>query len=116
MSDIKELTNQVVAFRDARDWKQFHGTKDAAIALNLEAAEVLEHVRWKNPEEMALYAKTHKEDFADELSDVLFWVLLMAHDLNIDLKEAFPKKLGKTATKYPIEKSKGSHLKYTELK
>lgn len=115
MSDIKRLTKEVLAFRQERDWKQFHKPKDMAISLALEAAEVLEHFQWKTNEEIEEYIKSHRDDIAQELSDVMYWVLLMAHDLNIDLAAAFHKKMIKNAAKYPIEKSKGKHTKYTQL-
>lgn len=111
---IQELTDFVVHFRDERDWKQFHNPKDSAVALSLEAMEVVEHFRWKNKTEVKEYLKKRKNDVADELSDVLFWVLLMSHDLNIDLGEAFYKKRAGDAEKYPIEKVKGKNKKYNE--
>jgi NTP pyrophosphatase (non-canonical NTP hydrolase) len=115
MSDIKKLTQQVVKFRDARDWKQFHNPKDAAIGLALEAAEVLEHFHWKNDKEMKEHLATRKEEVGEELADILYWVFLMAYDFDIDLGEAFTKKMEKNAKKYPVEKAKGRHVKYTEL-
>jgi NTP pyrophosphatase (non-canonical NTP hydrolase) len=115
MSDLTDLQKQIVAFRDERDWKQFHNPKDLAMSLVLEAAEVLEHFQWKSPEEIAEHVHSHKEDVSDELADVLYWVLLMAHDLGIDVVAASHQKLAKNALKYPVEKSKGSHKKYTEL-
>ncbi len=115
MNKLEEITQEIVAFRDARDWKQFHNPKDCAISLSLEAAEVLEHFQWKSPEDTAKHILTHKEDIADELADVLYWVLLMSHDLNIDIAAASEKKLEKSGLKYPIEKAKGVYTKYTEL-
>jgi len=115
MSDIKKLTDLILAFRDARDWKQFHNPKDCAISLSLEAAEVLEHFQWKSPEEIAQYIKTNKEDIAEELADVLNWVLILSHDLGINISDAFEKKLLKNAAKYPVEKAKGSKKKYNQL-
>ena len=115
MSDIKKLTNSIVDFRDARDWKQFHNPKDVALSLVLEATEVMEHFQWKNPEEIKAYIKTHKHEIAEELADVLNWVLLMSHDLDIDIIDAAEKKVLANNAKYPIEKSKGRHTKYTKL-
>ncbi|MCL4382796.1 MAG: nucleotide pyrophosphohydrolase [Patescibacteria group bacterium] len=115
MSDIKKLTEEVVKFRNERKWQQFHKPKDMAISLALEAAEVLEHFQWKTEEEVEQYLKNHREHIADELSDVLWWVLLMSHDLEIDIYEAFLRKKKKNEEKYPIEKSRGTHQKYTEL-
>lgn len=115
MKGIKELTHRIVSFRDARDWKQFHNPKDLAISLSLEASEVLEHFQWKNKEEMEKYIVTNKEDIADELADVLYWVLLMSHDLNIDVLDALESKQKKNEEKYPVEKAKGKHTKYNKL-
>src|SRR3989338_4361258 len=102
---ITELTKKLIAFRDARDWKQFHKPKDLAISLSLEASEVLEHFQWKSEHEIELYIKTNKEEIADELADVLNYVLIMAHDLGIDIVEAEERKLAKNESKYPVEKA-----------
>lgn len=115
MSDIKKLTEEIVAFRDARDWKQFHNPKDCAISLSLEASELLEHFQWKNKEEIEKYIETNKSDIGEELADVLYWILLMSHDLDIDILSALEKKIKKNEEKYPIEKAKGSHVKYTQF-
>lgn len=114
-SDITRLQQKILAFRNARDWKQFHNPKDVALSLVLEAAEVLEHFQWKDPEEIKKYLKTHKPAVAEELADVLYWVLLMSHDLGIDIAEAVEKKLKVNALKYPVKKAKGKHTKYSKL-
>jgi len=85
-----------------------------AIGLALEAAEVLEHFQWKNEREMEEYIKIHKKDIGEELSDVLYWVLLMSYDLRIDLVKAFNKKMIKNAQKYPVKEARGRHTKYNE--
>jgi dCTP diphosphatase len=115
MSNITELTKRIIAFRDARDWKQFHNHKDLAVSLVLEATEVLEHFQWKSKEEIDEYVKTHKEHIGEELADVFYWVLLMSHDLDLDIAEAFEKKMEKNDKKYPVEKAKGKHTKYNKL-
>lgn len=115
MSDLRKLTEEIVRFRNERDWQQFHNPKDVALSLVLEAAEVLEHFQWKSPEEITDHIAAKKEDLAEELADVLYWVLLLSHDLDIDIEEVSRKKLRKNAEKYPVEKAKGSHRKYTEL-
>lgn len=114
MSDIQKLTEQIVAFRDARDWKQFHNPKDLAISLVLEAGEVLEHFQWKNSEEMQKHVAEHKEDVGEELADVLYWVLLLSHDTGVDIQKAFEKKMAINEEKYSVEKARGNHKKYTE--
>lgn len=115
MKSINELTKKIVSFRDAREWKQFHNPKDVALSLLLEAAELLEHFQWKSKEEMEKYVKVSKQEIGEELADVLYWVLLMSHDLNIDILDALAKKIRKNEIKYPIKKAKGKHTKYTKL-
>jgi NTP pyrophosphatase (non-canonical NTP hydrolase) len=105
MNVIDELTKQIVAFRDKRNWKQFHNPKDEALSLVLEASEVLEHFQWKNNDELQQYIEKKRDDIGDELSDVLYWVLLLSHDLNIDLEKAFQRKMKLNAKKYPVGKS-----------
>ena len=115
MSDVKKMIEAVIKFRDERDWKQFHDPKDCAISLMLEAAELLEHFQWKSKEEIQKHVQEHKEDIGDELADVLYFILIMSYDLNINIVEALHKKIEKNSKKYPIEKSKGNHTKYTQL-
>jgi dCTP diphosphatase len=98
MSDLAKLQERIVAFRDARDWKQFHNPKDLSISLLLEAAEVLEHFQWKTLEEQTKHVTEKKQEVSEELADTLYWVLLLAHE-----------------SKYPVEKARGNHKKYTEL-
>lgn len=115
MSDIADLQKRIVAFRDQRNWKQFHNPKDLAISLTLEATELLEHFQWKDSDEIKEHLSKNRKDVADELSDVLYYVLLMANDLDIDILSASEQKLDKNEQKYPVEKSKNNHKKYTEL-
>jgi dCTP diphosphatase len=115
MADLSELTAQVVRFRDARDWKQFHNPKDLALSLSLEASEVLEIFQWRNGADIDATAQARKSDVADELADVLCYALLMAHDLGIDLSAAIPAKLQKNAARYPVDQARGSARKAIEL-
>jgi dCTP diphosphatase len=115
-STLGELTRMALKFRDEREWKQFHNPKDVAVSLLLEASELLEIVQWRNGEQLQVHLTDRKEHVGQELSDVLYWVLLLAHDQNIDLPAAFRAKLKENAKKYPIAKAKGFALKYTEFK
>lgn len=115
MKSIEELIKRIVDFRDARDWKQFHNAKDLSLSLVLEAAEVMEHFQWKSKEEIETYIIDNKNDIGEELADVFYWVLLMSHDLKIDLVEAVEKKMEKNEAKYPVDKAKGKHTKYNKL-
>src|SRR5579864_6099611 len=88
-SAIKRMTRRIRKFRDARNWKQFHNPKDIALSMMLEAGEVAEHFQWMSREEIERYAREHREEIGEELSDVLYWVLLLSYDLKIDLEKAF---------------------------
>lgn len=113
-SNIIELQKMIRQFVDDRDWDQFHNPKDLSISLALEAAEVMEHFQWKNDEEMAEHSKNKKDEVGEELSDVLYWVLLLANKLDVNLTDAFEKKMDQNREKYPVEKARGNHKKYTE--
>ena len=114
-NSLKQLTQLVTEFRDERDWKQFHTVKDMMLSLMLEAAELAEHSQWKNEEEFQDYLKGHRDEIGDELADVLYWVLLLAHDLEVDMCSAFTKKLDRNREKYPIALAKGKSQKYDSL-
>ena len=115
MTELKRLLERVKKFRDDRDWMQFHNHKDMAIGMAMEAAEVMEHFHWKSTSEMEEYAKTHKEEIGEELADVFVYVLELSDNLGIDIAAALDKKLDKNEKKYPVEKAKGNHKKYTEF-
>ena len=115
MAEIKDLQKIIINFRDQRDWRQFHNPKDVALSLVLEASELMEHFQWKSTKEVETYIKKNKNEIGEELADVFYWVLLMSHDLNIDIVRALRKKLRKNNKKYPVKKAKGKHAKYTEL-
>ena len=109
MSDLKDLTSALLKFRDERDWAQFHNPKDLALALNIEAGELLETFLWKSSEQADI------ERVKEELADVLAFALLLAERYNFDVKQIVLEKIAKNALKYPVAKSKGSAKKYTEL-
>jgi len=115
MSDLSDLTKKIIQYRDDRDWKQFHNPKDLALSLMLEAGELAEHFQWQTEEEMNEYVAKHREEIGEELADALHVILIMCHDMNIDLIEVSKKKMQKNAAKYPVEKSKGNHTKYDKL-
>jgi len=108
-SQLLKLTKEIVRFRDDRDWRQFHNSKDLALAISIEASELNELFLWKD----ARAARSHM--IADELADVLMFSLLLAHENGIDVEKAIRHKLRKNSKKYPIAKAKGSAKKYTEL-
>ena len=112
---IATLTAQIIAFRDARDWAQFHNPKDVALSLCLEVGEVLEHMQWVNGDDLTAQLTERRDAVGDELADVLYYTLLLAHDLGVDLNAAFSQKMARNAQKYPVAKARGSRKKYTEL-
>ena len=109
MTDTEEITQELVKFRDERDWGQFHNPKDLAIALNIEAAELLELFIWKNSEEADI------NRLKEELADVFAYAFLLADRYNFDVKDIILKKIQQNSEKYPIDKSKGNAKKYNEL-
>ena len=114
-SDLQALTEKIVAFRDARDWKQFHNPKDLAAGLAIEAAELQELFLWRAPDELEEVVSEKRARLSEELADVAWFVLLLARELDIDLTDAIESKLAKNAEKYPVDKAKGRHAKYDEL-
>ena len=108
-SDIAVLTAQLRRFRDERDWGQFHQPKDLAIALSVEASELLELYLWKSSED------PNPDRVREELADVFAYALLLADRLGLDVREIVEAKLRLNAAKYPVNKSRGSNRKYTEL-
>ena len=111
---MKDLMQRVVAFRDEREWAQFHGLKDEALSLLIEAGELAECFRWHDEATLREIVTENPKPVADELADVLYWVLLIAHDTGIDLEEAFERKMVDNARKYPIDVARGQASKYDQ--
>ena len=114
---LRQLTDELLRFRDERNWAQFHTLRNLIVSLNLEAAELLELTQWKSDAEMAALATLPEahEALRDECADILLYLLLIAEKAGINLIEAAERKLEKNALKYPAEKFRGSSRKYTEL-
>ena len=109
----QETINQVIKFRDDRNWKQFHNPKDLAISISLEAAELLEIFQWSAED---VHCEEKIEKVKEELADVLNYCILMADVCGLDLDEIITAKVKRNNEKYPVEKAYGSKEKYTELK
>jgi NTP pyrophosphatase (non-canonical NTP hydrolase) len=109
MTDISEITEALIEFRNERDWEQFHNPKDLAVALNIEAGELLESFLWKSHEE------ANVEKVKEELADVLAYAFLLAEKYNFNVKHILLEKIKKNGEKYPVEKSRGTAKKYNEL-
>ncbi len=106
---MNEITEALIKFRNERDWEQFHNPKDLALAINIEAAELLELFLWKNAED------ANPEKVKEELADVFAFAFLLADKYGFDVKEIILDKIKKNGEKYPVEKAKGTAKKYNEL-
>ncbi|MDR6460553.1 NTP pyrophosphatase (non-canonical NTP hydrolase) [Chryseobacterium vietnamense] len=105
----KSTIEKLIKFRDDRDWEQFHNSKDLALALSIEASELLEIFLWKKNEDF------DKDKLEEELADVFMYGLLLANKNNIDINSIILKKLQRNNEKYPVEKAKGKSNKYDDL-
>jgi dCTP diphosphatase len=110
---IDDLRLRVNTFVEERDWAQFHSPKNLAMAMIVEAGEVVEHFQWMTEDESRSLDAQTKEQVGQELSDTLVYLLRIAEVCGIDLIEAANKKIDLNAQKYPVEKCKGSNAKYT---
>lgn len=109
MKENEEIIEALLKFRNERDWEQFHNPKDLALAINVEAGELLELFLWKSPDE------ANKEKVKEELADIFAFALLLAEKYQFDVKEIVLEKIQRNAEKYPVEKAKGTAKKYNEL-
>lgn len=108
----RETIEQVLKFRDDRNWKQFHNPKDLAISVSLEAAELLEVFQWSGSD---TECGDRKDRIREELADVLTYCILMADACGLDMDEIVREKLKRNNEKYPVEKARNSAKKYSEL-
>ena len=113
MTDIKEITETLIKFRNARDWEQFHDSKNLATAIAIEAAELNELFLWKNS--IDDIENVSKEKLAEELADVFSFAFLLASKNNLNVKDIVLDKIRKNNEKYPVAKAKGTAKKYDEL-
>jgi NTP pyrophosphatase (non-canonical NTP hydrolase) len=109
MNRFKIITDALIAFRNDRDWEQFHNPKDLSIALSIEANELLELFLWKRPEDADI------DKVKEELADVFAYAILIAKKYDLDIEKIVLEKIKKNAEKYPVEKSKGKSDKYNQL-
>lgn len=109
MNDFEEINEALIRFRNERDWEQFHNPKDLALAISVEAGELLETFLWKSATD------ADHEKVKEELADVFAFSFLLAEKYNFDIKQIILDKIEKNGTKYPVHKSKGTAKKYNEL-
>ena len=108
----QETINQVLEFRDDRNWKQFHNPKDLALSISLEAAELLEVFQWSGAD---VSADKKLDKIKEELADVLIYSCIMANDLGLSIDEIVQAKIDVNKRKYPVNKAYGSAKKYTDF-
>lgn len=109
------LRDRLRVFAAERDWDQFHSPKNLAAALSVEAAELLEHFQWLKEDQSAALDDAKRAAVAEEIADVLLYLIRLADKLGIDVGDAADRKIAANAAKYPTDKARGSMRKYTEL-
>lgn len=109
---FEDVQEKVLAFRDDRDWSQFHNPKDLAISISLEAAELLERFQWSGKD---LEGRANRNHMPEELADVLVYCIYLADTLGVSIADIVSAKIDLDAIKYPVDKSRGNSKKYTEL-
>jgi dCTP diphosphatase len=115
LTSLEELRAALQRFAEDRDWDQFHSPKNLAIALSVEAAELLEHFQWTPEAESEVLTPDQHGKVREEIADVFLYLIRLADKLNIDLLAAASDKIQVNAAKYPVDKARGSSKKYTEL-
>ena len=111
----KALRKRLLKFRRDRDWEQFHSPRTLAIAISIEAAELLENFQWISDSDVATQAARSRANIAHEIADLAILLTYIAHDLGFDIEKVVGEKVKVNEAKYPIAKSRGSPQKYTRL-
>lgn len=112
MDKYTKVIEELIQFRNERDWEQFHDSKNLALAISIEAAELNELFLWKKDNEVE---NVNQDKLKEELADVLSFAFLLAEKHNLDIFDIVSEKIKKNALKYPVEKAKGTAKKYNEL-
>lgn len=112
---IEALTAEIRAFRDARDWLQFHNPKELAVAITAEAGELLQHFVWQDAAQSEQRVKERRTEIESEIADVAILLFELADNSGIDLAAAMRAKLARNDERYPVAKARGSNKKYNEL-
>lgn len=111
--DLQDALEALLKFRNERDWEQYHTPKNLSMSIAIEAAELMEHFQWKPDNEAVTPQELEK--IKDEVADIAAYLLMLSHDLGINLNQSMLEKIEKNALKYPIEKSRGRKNKYDNL-
>lgn len=114
-NSMESLTREICAFRDARDWRQFHNPKELAVAITAEAGELLQHFVWQSPEQSEQRVLDRRAEIESEMADVAILLLELADNCGINLADAIRAKIARNEERYPVAKARGSNKKYNEL-
>lgn len=112
---ISSLTDRIQAFVDAREWRQFHNPKDLAVAISAEAGELMQHFVWQQDGQIEARVEKNRDEIASEIADVGILLFEFADNLGFKLGDVMAAKMANNETRYPVEKSKGNNLKYSEF-
>ena len=116
MSDsIAALTAQIQTFVDAREWRKFHNAKDLSVAIAAEAGELMQHFVWQQADQIEARVENHRDEIASEIADVAILLFELADNLGFKLGDVMEAKIANNDVRYPVEKSRGNNLKYSEL-
>ena len=112
---ISSLTTRIQAFVDAREWRRFHSPKDMAVAIAAEAGELMQHFVWQQDEQIDERVRKNRDEIASEIADVGILLFEFADNLGLNLGDVMAEKVARNEERYPVAKSKGNNLKYSEL-
>lgn len=114
---LDALMQQVLAFREARDWQQFHTLRNLIVSTSIEAGELLETIQWKDDAQIAAMLADPQglAHLKQECADVFIYLLLVAHTAGFDLVQAAADKVRVNETRYPADKARGNARKHSEL-
>jgi NTP pyrophosphatase (non-canonical NTP hydrolase) len=115
MKDLSSIQKKILAFRNARDWAQFHDPKNLAEALSIEAGELLQNFLWKTTEQSRNLTEEELKNVKEELADIFIFLTYLSEEYKIDLLNEVEKKIAVNEAKYPVDKSRGSSKKYSQL-
>jgi dCTP diphosphatase len=114
-ASLEEIAARLRDFRQARDWQRFHTPRNLAMSIAVECGELLEHFQWVDDEDLAAHLAAREEDVAEELADVAIYLVQLADTIGVSLSEAIEHKIERNDERYPVESSKGTAKKHTEL-
>ncbi|MFZ9940818.1 MAG: nucleotide pyrophosphohydrolase [Luteolibacter sp.] len=112
---ISSLTARIQNFVDAREWRQFHNPKDLSVAIAAEAGELMQHFVWQQPDQIAARLERNRDEIASEIADVAILLFEFADNLGFKLGDVMADKIERNEQRYPVAKSRGNNLKYSEL-